>query len=74
MTLNIFPFEFLKHVYCCKIEENYPLNVNFRFVDSLDLCGQQLDTLCKRSLGFPAVLPNSDYDVDPASTKQSEQV
>lgn len=47
---------------------------NHSFVGNLDLCGQQLDTLCKKSLGFPAVIPDSDCDVDPASTKQSGRV
>eukprot|EP01018_Ginkgo_biloba_P001409 Gb_27837 [translate_table: standard] len=38
---------------------------NHSFVGNLDLCGQQVNTLCKNALGFPAVIPDSDYDIDP---------
>jgi hypothetical protein len=47
---------------------------NHSFVGDLDLCGQQLDTLCKKSLGFPVVLPDSDCDADPTSTKPSGRI
>ncbi|KAL4199881.1 hypothetical protein AMTRI_Chr03g146990 [Amborella trichopoda] len=41
---------------------------NFSFIGNLDLCGPQVQRLCKGSLGFPAVLPghvNDDEAVPP---------
>ncbi|GLJ29334.1 hypothetical protein SUGI_0578490 [Cryptomeria japonica] len=46
---------------------------NRSFVGNLNLCGQQIDMLCRNALGFPAVLPTSDPDVDTVSTRTSKR-
>ncbi|XAR50093.1 Non-specific serine/threonine protein kinase [Bertholletia excelsa] len=44
---------------------------NNSFIGNLDLCGRQVNKMCRTSLGFPAVLPHAESDEASEPTKRS---